>query len=157
MVIPVLSPPTVHLKVMVSPGQVGGDAVNCPATLSADNQLNYNRHKSIHGLDLEEQWRAHTHWLTVYIYIVTEFRKIFHLGVLWGTCNVSGLISCLGWDWGYYYHRYVVSSLAVTTDNSFIHSKLALFQISSCVAGSTYISESVWKCSLTWALQDYSN
>ena len=30
MVIPVLSPVTVHLKVKVSPGQVGGAAVNCP-------------------------------------------------------------------------------------------------------------------------------
>ena len=36
-VIEVISPPTVHLKVMVSSGQVGGTAVNCPATLSADN------------------------------------------------------------------------------------------------------------------------
>ena len=32
MVIPFLSPVTVHLKVKVSPGQVGGAAVNCPAT-----------------------------------------------------------------------------------------------------------------------------
>ena len=32
MVIPFLSPVTVHLKVKVSPGQVGGGAVNCPAT-----------------------------------------------------------------------------------------------------------------------------
>ena len=32
MVIPLMSPPTVHLKVKVSPGQVGGAAVNCPAT-----------------------------------------------------------------------------------------------------------------------------
>ena len=32
MVIPFLSPITVHLKVKVSPGQVGGGAVNCPAT-----------------------------------------------------------------------------------------------------------------------------
>ena len=31
-VIPVMSPVTVHLKVKVSPGQVGGGAVNCPAT-----------------------------------------------------------------------------------------------------------------------------
>ena len=29
---PLLSPVTVHLKVKVSPGQVGGGAVNCPAT-----------------------------------------------------------------------------------------------------------------------------
>ena len=32
MVTPFLSPVTVHLKVKVSPGQVGGGAVNCPAT-----------------------------------------------------------------------------------------------------------------------------
>ena len=32
MVIPVLSPVTVHLKVKVSPGQVGGGAVKCPVT-----------------------------------------------------------------------------------------------------------------------------
>jgi len=32
----VLSPPTVHLKVMVSPGQVGGAAVNWPAAEAAD-------------------------------------------------------------------------------------------------------------------------
>ena len=30
---PLLSPVTVHLKVKVSPGQVGGGAVSCPATL----------------------------------------------------------------------------------------------------------------------------
>ena len=32
MVIPLVSPVTVHLKVKVSPGQVGEGAVNCPAT-----------------------------------------------------------------------------------------------------------------------------
>ena len=32
MVIPFMSPVTVHLKVKVSPGQVGGAAVKCPAT-----------------------------------------------------------------------------------------------------------------------------
>ena len=32
MVLPLISPVTVHLKVKVSPGQVGGAAVNCPAT-----------------------------------------------------------------------------------------------------------------------------
>ena len=31
MVIPFVSPSTVHLKVKVSPGQVGGGTVNCPA------------------------------------------------------------------------------------------------------------------------------
>ena len=32
MVIPLTSPTTVHLKVKISPGQVGGAAINCPAT-----------------------------------------------------------------------------------------------------------------------------
>ena len=32
MVTPFLSPVTVHLKVKISPGQVGGTAANCPAT-----------------------------------------------------------------------------------------------------------------------------
>ena len=32
MLYPSLSPITVHLKMKVSPGQVGGAAVNCPAT-----------------------------------------------------------------------------------------------------------------------------
>ena len=31
-VVPVMTPPTVHLKVRVSSGQVGGGAVNCPVT-----------------------------------------------------------------------------------------------------------------------------
>ena len=35
MVTPFKSPVTVHVKVKVSPGQVGGVAVNCPATLPA--------------------------------------------------------------------------------------------------------------------------
>ena len=34
MVIPLLSPVTVHLKVKVSPGQVGEAALNCPVTPS---------------------------------------------------------------------------------------------------------------------------
>ena len=32
-VTPLMSPVTLHLKVKVSPGQVGGAAVNCPTTL----------------------------------------------------------------------------------------------------------------------------
>ena len=32
-VVPLISPVTVHLRVKVSSGQVGGAAVNCPATL----------------------------------------------------------------------------------------------------------------------------
>ena len=39
MVIPFLSPPTVHLKVKVSPGQVGGAAVNCPVTSSGKKPI----------------------------------------------------------------------------------------------------------------------
>ena len=35
-VIPLMSPVTVHVKVKVSPGQVGGAAVNCPATSSGN-------------------------------------------------------------------------------------------------------------------------
>ena len=31
-VTPFMSPPTVHLKVKVLPGQLGGTAMNCPAT-----------------------------------------------------------------------------------------------------------------------------
>ena len=31
-VVPVIATPTVHLKVKVPPGQVGGGAVNCPVT-----------------------------------------------------------------------------------------------------------------------------
>ena len=38
MVIPFLSPVTMHLKVKVSPGQVGGAAVNCPATSPGRDQ-----------------------------------------------------------------------------------------------------------------------
>ena len=33
MVTPLMSPETVHLKVKVSPGHVGGAAINCPQTL----------------------------------------------------------------------------------------------------------------------------
>ena len=42
MVIPFLSPVTVHLKVKVSPGQVGGGAVNCPATSPGDRPMRGN-------------------------------------------------------------------------------------------------------------------
>ena len=34
MVVPVMTPPTVHLKVKISPGQVGGGAVSCAVTSS---------------------------------------------------------------------------------------------------------------------------
>ena len=36
-VIPFLSPVTLHVKVKVSPGQVGGGAMNCPKTLPGDD------------------------------------------------------------------------------------------------------------------------
>ena len=39
MVIPFMSPVTVHVKVKVSPGQVGGAAVNCPATSPGDRPM----------------------------------------------------------------------------------------------------------------------
>ena len=39
MVTPFLSPVTVHLKVKVSPGQVGGAAVNCPVTTSGKKPI----------------------------------------------------------------------------------------------------------------------
>ena len=42
MVIPFLFPITVHVKVKVSPGQVGGGAVNCPATTPRDRPMRGN-------------------------------------------------------------------------------------------------------------------
>ena len=39
MVTPFLSPVTVHLNMKVSPGQVGGAAVNCPATLPSEFKI----------------------------------------------------------------------------------------------------------------------
>ena len=39
MVIPFLSPVTVHLKLKVLPGQVGGGAVNCPKTLPGEETV----------------------------------------------------------------------------------------------------------------------
>ena len=39
MVIPFLSPVTVHLKAKVSPGQVGGATVSCPATSSGKKPI----------------------------------------------------------------------------------------------------------------------
>ena len=38
-VIPFMSPVTVHRKVKVSPGHVGGAGMNCPATYSGENAL----------------------------------------------------------------------------------------------------------------------
>ena len=38
-VIPLVSPVTLHLKVKVSPGQVGGAGVNCPATSPGEKWL----------------------------------------------------------------------------------------------------------------------
>ena len=39
MVISLMSPPTVHLKVKVSPGQVGGAAVNCAVNCVATREI----------------------------------------------------------------------------------------------------------------------
>ena len=47
MVIPLMSPVTVHLKMKVSPGQVGGAAVNCPVTLPGIK---------VHGKHLPPPW-----------------------------------------------------------------------------------------------------
>ena len=43
MVIPFMSPVTLHLKVNVLPGQVGGGAVNCPET-TPGNKTNERKH-----------------------------------------------------------------------------------------------------------------
>ena len=43
MVNPFLSPPTVHVKVKVSPGQVGGAAVNCPVTSPGEKSMNLKK------------------------------------------------------------------------------------------------------------------
>ena len=42
-VIPRMSPVTVHLKVKVSPGQVGGAAVNCPVTSPGEKSMNLKK------------------------------------------------------------------------------------------------------------------
>ena len=52
MVIPVLSPVTVHLKVKVSPGQVGGAAVNCAATSPESIKIKKKHWFSVHQLTL---------------------------------------------------------------------------------------------------------
>ena len=39
---PFMSPVTVHMKLKVSPGQVGEAAVNCPATSSRKGNIAYN-------------------------------------------------------------------------------------------------------------------
>jgi len=41
-VIPFMFPVTLHLKVKVSPGQVGGGAVNCPVTTPRDRPMRGN-------------------------------------------------------------------------------------------------------------------
>ena len=43
MVTPFMSPVTVHLKVKVSPGQVGGAAVNCPVTSPGEKSMNLKK------------------------------------------------------------------------------------------------------------------
>ena len=49
MVTPFLSPVTVHLKVRVSPGQVGGAAVNCPATLYIPSGRELHLHNTMYS------------------------------------------------------------------------------------------------------------
>ena len=48
MVIPLMSPVTVHVKVKVSPGQVGGGAVNCAVTLSGNRPMKGNISSSMY-------------------------------------------------------------------------------------------------------------
>ena len=48
-VIPRKSPVTLHLKVKVSPGQVGGAAVNCPRTLPGDECISCTTLKKLHS------------------------------------------------------------------------------------------------------------
>ena len=47
-VIPLLSPPTVHVKVNVSPGQVGGAAVNCAVTTPGNRPMKGNISSSMY-------------------------------------------------------------------------------------------------------------
>ena len=47
MVIPFMSPVTVHLKVKVSPGQVGGGAVNCAVTSPGEHLMHTY---TLHGI-----------------------------------------------------------------------------------------------------------
>ena len=58
MVIPFLSPVTLHLKVKVSPGQVGRGALNCPVTSPACEhrkfglyKINQSLHTTLGALD----------------------------------------------------------------------------------------------------------
>ena len=55
MVIPFLSPVTVHLKVKVSPGQVGGAAVNCPVTSPAWEHRRFGLYKINQSLQARRQ------------------------------------------------------------------------------------------------------
>ena len=48
-VTPSLSPVTVHLKVKLSPGHVGGAAVNCPATSPGEAKLLYAGFRVLHA------------------------------------------------------------------------------------------------------------
>ena len=43
-----MSPVTLHLKVKVSPGQMGGDAVNCAVTLSGNRPMKGNISSSMY-------------------------------------------------------------------------------------------------------------
>ena len=69
MVIRFMSPVTVHLKVKVSPGQVGGAAVNCPAAPPACSiKLNNDLHKLCF---LDQTLR-----LFVLLHISTHFKSV---------------------------------------------------------------------------------
>ena len=57
MVNPFMSPVTVHLNVKVSPGQVGGAAINCPATPPGE------KYSYLHVSTFYSYWYAHKMYL----------------------------------------------------------------------------------------------
>ena len=57
MVNPFMSPVTVHLNVKVSPGQVGGAAINCPATPPGE------KYSHLHVSTFHSHWYAHKMYL----------------------------------------------------------------------------------------------
>ena len=65
MVIPFLSPVTVHLKVKVSPGQVGEAAVSCPVTSPGEKSYNFKYYKKCNLI-------VHMLWRVYVIYIITS-------------------------------------------------------------------------------------
>ena len=57
MVTPFIFPVTVHLKVKTSPGQVGGAAVNCPATLYTQSGREMHLHNTMYSsLAVSNHW-----------------------------------------------------------------------------------------------------